>query len=252
MQRSRIQRIRARASGIILDRKPVPKRAPLITTNMQAMYQLVVTFVLYFAGSSILGYSKNDPVPQTELSTMVFNTFVWMQIFNEFNNRRLDNKLNIFEGVLRNLYFIVINGIMVAGQIMIIFVGGRTFQIKRITGTQWAICVVCALPCIIWAIFLRYIPDKYAAAVFVFTARIWMCVYRPVIELLRVIFLPIAQAWRTCLNEMNPVQDRARLESVIEESNTSDEERLISTSPRHVSPIPSGVVPQIVFTNIDV
>lgn len=186
----------------ILDRKPTPKRAALITTNMwkmivgQAIYQLIVTFVLYFAGSSILGYSKSDTLRETELNTIVFNTFVWMQIFNEFNNRRLDNKLNIFEGVHRNAFFIVINIIMVAGQIMIIFVGGAAFQIKRIDGTQWAICILCALPCLLWAVVLRYIPDRYAAALFGFTNKVWLALARPVLKALHVIFRPVAQAWR--------------------------------------------------------
>ena len=139
----------------VLDRKPTLKRAPLITTNMwkmiigQAIYQLLVTFVLYFAGYDFLGYDTrcigNPDVAQctsdlhTELNTMVFNTFVWMQIFNEFNNRRLDNKLNIFEGMQRNLFFICINCIMVGGQVMIVFVGSTAFQIKGIDGRQWAV-----------------------------------------------------------------------------------------------------------------
>ena len=55
----------------------------------QAIFQLTVTFILYFAGENILGYDGSKH-RKLELSTMVFNTFVWMQIFNEFNNRRLE------------------------------------------------------------------------------------------------------------------------------------------------------------------
>merc|ERR1712000_525545 len=119
----------------ILDRKPAGKRAPLITMNMwkmiigQAIFQLTVTFILYFAGAQILGYNEEQDL---ELSTMVFNTFVWMQIFNEFN---------IFTGIHRNYFFIGINCIMVGAQIAIIFVGGQAFSITRIDGVQWAICV---------------------------------------------------------------------------------------------------------------
>ncbi|KAL8703467.1 MAG: hypothetical protein Q9201_003341 [Fulgogasparrea decipioides] len=198
----------------ILNRKPTPKRAPLITTNMwnmiigQAIYQLLVTFVLYFAGYDILGYdSKCAPLDQltdaamhctdtmhTELNTMVFNTFVWMQIFNEFNNRRLDNKLNIFEGVLKNYFFIGINCIMVGGQIMIVFVGGKAFQIKAIDGTQWAVCILCALPCLLWAVVLRCIPDLYAKVVFDFVGKIWLAVARPVMKVLAIIFRPVGKA----------------------------------------------------------
>ena len=182
----------------ILNRKPVPKSAPLITTNMwkmiigQAIYQLVVTFVLYFAGATILGYDTSDPIVQTELNTIVFNTFVWMQIFNEFNSRRLDNHCNIFEGVHRNAFFIVINIIMVAGQIMIVFVGGQAFQIRRINSVQWAICLLCALPCMLWAVVLRCIPDRYAARLFTFTGRVWDALYHPIAKVLGTfIFSPL-------------------------------------------------------------
>lgn len=186
----------------ILDRKPTPKRAPLITTNMwkmivgQAIYQLVVTLVLYFAGPSILGYDiVARPELQSELNTMVFNTFVWMQIFNEFNNRRLDNKFNIFEGIHRNWFFIGINAVMIGGQIMIVFVGGKAFQITRIDGTQWAICILCALFCLPWAVVLRCIPDKYAKVVFDFVGKIFMAVLLPVLKVLAVVFRPVAKAW---------------------------------------------------------
>ena len=125
----------------ILDRPPQPKSAPLITINMwkmifgQAIYQLVVTFVLYFAGMGIFGY-ENTEQKRMELNTVVFNTFVWMQVFNEFNNRRLDNEFNIFENIHKNFWFIGINCIMVGGQIMIIFIGGQAFQITRLDGPQ--------------------------------------------------------------------------------------------------------------------
>lgn len=187
----------------ILNRKPTPKRAALITTNMwkmivgQAIYQLVVTFVLYYAGSSILNYPTSNKVLQTELKTMVFNTFVWMQIFNEFNNRRLDNRFNIFEGAHRNYFFIVINIIMVAGQVMIIFIGGASFSIKRLDGTQWAICILCALPCLLWAVILRCIPDHYAATVFAFAGRIWSALARPLLKALALVWESIAKAWET-------------------------------------------------------
>ena len=75
----------------ILDRKPDPKSAPLITINMwkmilgQAVYQLIVAFVLNFAGIKILGYEDNLS-GHKQLSTLVFNTFVWMQIFNQYKS----------------------------------------------------------------------------------------------------------------------------------------------------------------------
>ncbi|KAJ2985425.1 hypothetical protein NUW58_g5538 [Xylaria curta] len=155
----------------ILNRLPQPKSAPLITVNMwkmiigQTIYQLVVTFVLYFAGNRILGYDPHDATQQKELATMVFNTFVWLQIFNELNNRRLDNKFNIFEGVHRNKFFVGITILMVGLQVLIIFVGGAAFEIKPINGVQWAICLVTAFVCLPWAILIRLFPDEWFAVI---------------------------------------------------------------------------------------
>lgn len=187
----------------ILDRKPVPKSAALITVNMwkmiigQAIYQLVVTFTLYFAGAKILGYDfVAHPEQQVELDTMVFNTFVWMQIFNELNNRRLDNKFNIFERIQKNYFFLVINAIMVGGQILIVFVGGTAFQITRINGLQWGVCLLCAAPCLGWAIVLRCIPDRWAAVVFGAAGKATSAVLRPFGKAVRAIFEPFGKMSR--------------------------------------------------------
>ena len=234
----------------ILDRKPAPKSAPLFTTNMwkmiigQAVYQLAVTFVLYFAGNSILGYSKSNAIQQKDLDTIVFNTFVWMQVFNQFNCRRLDNKLNIFEGIHRNYFFIGINIIMFAGQVLIVFVGGEAFQIKRINGAQWAICILCALPCLLWAILLRYISDAYAAVVFDFAAKIWLALFRPTLKVLRVVFSPVAKAWHGLSKAVfSPAKrftkramSRVRPNSAGQKSTASDEEAITGDMPMHSVP----------------
>lgn len=165
----------------ILDRPPQGKRAPLITTNMwkmitgQALFQLLVTFILYFAGARIFPTYSDG-----ELRTVIFNTFVWMQIFNEFNNRRLDNKFNIFEGLQRNQFFIVINFLMVGLQVAIIFVGGQAFSIVAggISGTQWAVSLVLAILCMPWAIAIRLFPDPLFAKISHVVGRPVVIVYR--------------------------------------------------------------------------
>jgi len=151
----------------ILNRKPEKKSAALITLNMwkmivgQAVFQLVVTFVLNFSGESIFNYKEEHQKEQ--LKTVIFNTFVWMQIFNQYNNRRLDNKFNIFEGVQRNWFFIGINCIMVGGQIMIIFIGGRAFSITRLNGPQWGYSLVLGALSLPMAVVIRLIPDAFIA-----------------------------------------------------------------------------------------
>ncbi|KAI0178605.1 calcium-translocating P-type ATPase [Hypoxylon sp. FL1284] len=148
-----------------LDRKPEPRGASIISTTMwkmiigQAVYQLVVTFVLYYAAGSI-GIATNSD----QRNTLVFNTFVWMQIFNQWNNRRLDNQFNIFEGLLQNWYFTVINLAVSGVQVLIIFVGGTPFSISPTnppqTGPQWACAIVLGVISIIVGAAIRLIPDE--------------------------------------------------------------------------------------------
>ncbi|KAH8598832.1 putative calcium-transporting ATPase 2 [Bisporella sp. PMI_857] len=155
----------------ILKRKPDPKSAPLITTNMwkmiigQAIYQLVVTLILNFAGQTIIFPDHFETKQEEQLKTIVFNTFVWMQIFNQWNNRRLDNKFNIFENVHKNWFFMGINCVMVGGQVMIIYVGGVAFDVRRLNGVHWAICLILGLLSIPIGMLIRCIPDEVAAKV---------------------------------------------------------------------------------------
>lgn len=147
----------------VLDRKPDRKSAPLITLIMwkmiigQAVYQLVVILVLYFRGQSILGYETEQE--RDELKTLLFNIFVWMQIANAFNNRRLDNRFNIFEGIFRNRYFMGIIGIMIGIQVLIIFKGGAAISVVPLNAAQWAYSLVLGFLTLPIGMAIRLVPD---------------------------------------------------------------------------------------------
>ncbi|KAL4766981.1 calcium ion P-type ATPase [Aspergillus nidulans var. acristatus] len=157
-------------SPYVLERTPEPKFAPLITLTMwkmivgQAIYQLAVTLVLNFAGEYIFpkwgsGY----------MQTVVFNTFVFMQIFNHC--RRVDDRLNIMEGILKNTWFIAIQVIIVSGQIVIIFLGGQVFSVRRLDQpSQWGVGVLFGALTVPVGVMIRLIPDK---VIFKLISYIW-------------------------------------------------------------------------------
>jgi len=101
------------ASRSLLDRRLDPSRRRLLTADMvkmilgQSAFQVIVLLIFHFLGHKILGLDCTDEGNKI-VTTLTFNTFVFSQIFNLFNCRRLDNKLNVFDGILRNKYFIVI------------------------------------------------------------------------------------------------------------------------------------------------
>ncbi|KAJ5774005.1 hypothetical protein N7457_008901 [Penicillium paradoxum] len=250
----------------ILDRKPVPKHASLFTLTMwkmilgQAVYQLAVTFMLYFAGDKLLGaHLSSDPIQRgKELGTVVFNTFVWMQIFNEFNNRRLDNKFNIFEGMFRNYWFLGINAIMVGGQVMIVYVGGQAFSVTRLSGTLWGVCIVCSIVCLPWAIVLRTIPDRHFGVVFNAVVGAMSFVLRPLSRACKAIGRGIATFFRPAKRFTRRVVLRRK--SVDEEPSTQSEQSVDpeqaperfelnkQKSPERPTTPPLVVVPPITIT----
>jgi len=70
-------------------------------------------------------------------------------------------RLNIFEGIHRNRWFIGIQLIIIAGQIMIIFVGGKAFSVTRIDGPQWGTSLVLGVLSLPVAVIIRLIPDEF-------------------------------------------------------------------------------------------
>ena len=110
------------ASPALLDRNPDKKTDPLFTVNMtkqilgQAVYQIIMILIFHFLGSQILGFRHTDNSALQKhhdgiVQTLVFNAFVFAQIFNSFNCRRLDRKLNVFEDMTKNRYFMAITTI---------------------------------------------------------------------------------------------------------------------------------------------
>jgi Ca2+-transporting ATPase len=73
----------------VLDRKPEPKGSSIISVTMwkmilgQSVYQLAITFLLYYGGPKGILPTEDTP-SDDEIKTLVFNTFVWMQIFNQW------------------------------------------------------------------------------------------------------------------------------------------------------------------------
>jgi P-type Ca2+ transporter type 2B len=83
----------------LLEKPPVNRTDPMITKRMwanmlgQAAYQVTVVMVLLFLGPSILNIEPGHIVEKRKENslhyTIIFNAFVWMQLFNEVNSRNL-------------------------------------------------------------------------------------------------------------------------------------------------------------------
>ncbi|XP_056167003.1 calcium-transporting ATPase 10, plasma membrane-type-like isoform X2 [Syzygium oleosum] len=135
----------------LMHRPPVGRREPLITNIMwrnlliQSFYQVCVLLVLNFRGRSLLNLENDSSDHANKVkNTLIFNAFVFCQIFNEFNARKPD-ELNVFKGVTRNHLFMVIVGVTLILQvIMIEFLGTFTSSVK-LDWKQWLISIIIGL-----------------------------------------------------------------------------------------------------------
>ncbi|TKY84542.1 hypothetical protein EX895_006444 [Sporisorium graminicola] len=157
------------ATPDLLDRKPDRRSASLISTDMwkmivgQSIYQFTVILVLNFAGKSILNMATGTPFEQhsdTELSAIVFNTFVWCQLFNQVNSRSLTRNLNIFSNLHKNPWFLGILALEIGFQVLIMFVGGRAFSVVPLTGRDWAVSIVVGALSWPLAVLIRLVPTQ--------------------------------------------------------------------------------------------
>ncbi|CDK29082.1 unnamed protein product [Kuraishia capsulata CBS 1993] len=170
----------------LLNRKPAGRTAPLISVSMwkmifgQSFVQLIITFVLHFAGGSIFFGSDVSDHQKEQISALTFNAFVWLQFFNLFLTRKLDegdgltkikeritmDNLNFTSHLFRNWYFISIAVIIGGFQILIMFVGGAAFSIAHQTGGMWGTAIICGILSLPWGVVIRIIPDVWASKVF--------------------------------------------------------------------------------------
>lgn len=65
------------------------------------------------------------------------------------------------EGILKNTWFIAIQVIIVGGQIVIVFLGGQVFSVRRLDQpSQWAVSLLFGALTVPVGIMIRLIPDK--------------------------------------------------------------------------------------------
>ncbi|CBI26322.3 unnamed protein product, partial [Vitis vinifera] len=107
------------------------------TVVAQALYQIAVLLTLQFKGGSIFG------VKDKIKNTLIFNTFVLCQVFNEFNARKLEKK-NIFKGIHKNKLFLGVIGITVILQVVMVEFLNKFADTERLDRGQWEACIAIA------------------------------------------------------------------------------------------------------------
>ncbi|XP_044741527.1 plasma membrane calcium-transporting ATPase 2 isoform X4 [Chrysoperla carnea] len=154
----------------LLLRKPYGRTKPLISRTMmknilgQAIYQLTVIFALLFVGDKLLdiesGRGAEFGSGPTQHFTVIFNSFVMMTLFNEFNARKIHGQRNVFEGIFTNPIFYTIWIGTCLSQVVIIQYGKMAFSTKSLTLEQWLWCLFFGVGTLLWGQLVTSVPTR--------------------------------------------------------------------------------------------
>ncbi|KND04245.1 calcium-translocating P-type ATPase, PMCA-type [Spizellomyces punctatus DAOM BR117] len=143
----------------ILDHPPHARTESLLSRpmreyiGMQVVYQITVLLCLFLGGAddwvpmdpSFHSTADTEGNPSRRAVTMVFLTFILMQISNIVMARQLNGEINYFKHFFRNRLFILIITVIVGVQVLVIIFGGDFVNTCPLDWKEWIVCIVLAL-----------------------------------------------------------------------------------------------------------
>ena len=151
----------------LLERFPYKKSAHLINSVLwrfilgHSAYQCIILFFTMFAAKDLLNVQDTPQNMRGKQNivhlTIVFNTFVFLQIFNEINARKIGD-IKVFKGIFDNYYIVSILLITILMQIIIVSFGGNFISTRPLNLIQWIYCVACGSGSLIANLIISLIP----------------------------------------------------------------------------------------------
>ena len=156
----------------LLDRKPYSREASILTPMMklniisQSIFQITTLTVIIFYGDYIFGVPSDRNLEHFMWNnvngyhfTIFFNIFVFMQVFNSINARKLQkDELNVFTGIMGNWLYILIQSIIIVGQMILVTFGGRAVRTHPLSIKQHSYCLGISAMTLVWGFIVKLLP----------------------------------------------------------------------------------------------
>ena len=145
----------------LLDRRPYKRDASLVSRPMwrnilvQATYQLLMLVFLLNRPDLF-----NCEDGSTHHFTIIFNAFVFCQVFNEFNAREIGDKFDPVRSLSQSPMFLMVIIFTVIAQFCIVEYGGEFTQTMPLTWDEWKVTVGLGAISLPVGFFMRLIPVR--------------------------------------------------------------------------------------------
>eukprot|EP00826_Nyctotherus_ovalis_P026721 TRINITY_DN2084_c0_g1_i5.p1 TRINITY_DN2084_c0_g1~~TRINITY_DN2084_c0_g1_i5.p1 ORF type:complete len:513 (-),score=114.30 TRINITY_DN2084_c0_g1_i5:167-1705(-) len=133
----------------------------------QSIYQIIILLIMTFGVPMMFDLPTKSHVDAWTYEngvhlTMVFQTFVFLQVFNLLNCRCLkDDELNVFEGVHKNWVFIFIVVLIVSVQFVLVEFGGVVVKCSPLTSTQHLACILLGAGSLVVCLISKTAPRRF-------------------------------------------------------------------------------------------
>lgn len=127
----------------LLERRPQGRSEPLITPKMykhigiQSIYQFVWLMLILYVGPELAEYNLSKSDSALRLNSIVFNTFIFCQLFNEINSRKINDEINILSGIADSPIFAIVLTVTLLFQILFIEVAYEFFKVTPLNWQEW-------------------------------------------------------------------------------------------------------------------
>ena len=155
----------------LLDRAPSNREESLVSPTMMrnilghVLYQFTLLMFFVYKGHQFLnvpiGRGLGQNAEPTVHYTMVFNIFVMLQVFNEFNSRKINNEWNVFENVFTNpMFWLIVLGTIIV-QLVIVEIGGEVMKTASLSWSHIAFSLVIGILTLIYQQLVRTVPGNW-------------------------------------------------------------------------------------------
>jgi magnesium-transporting ATPase (P-type) len=180
---------------LLLERAPYEPSAPIVRMSMwrnvaaQSVLQLTLMCMMLYAGHLFFtvctdcthdsdsdtnngdGCPAEDhhvadgechPIDSVYHYCCIFNAFVWCQVWNEINSRKLESEWNAFEYFFDNNIFLYVLAITALFQALLVEFGGEFVETESLRPIDWLVCICLGILSIPVGWFVRvFVPVNY-------------------------------------------------------------------------------------------
>lgn len=135
----------------------------------QSIFQIIILSTLLFLGPEIFGIESSLNMGKIIWNeengrhyTIFFESFVFLQLFNQVNCRKLEKtEYNILRGFFKNKLIIIIETSFVLSLIAIVQFSGNFLGTSPLTWEQHLICIGIGALSLLFGLFVRILPESF-------------------------------------------------------------------------------------------